>query len=406
MFTDYFDIKRPKWDGETLAALQKRLEESGYQGLTGEFHALIRRYVNADVDRSPAAILTRADEYADVLIPPAHPHARIIVHRQSPEVLRIVVAGRSHHEARMVQTALKLHLETVLGRLSEGGGDDHGRSTLNRFRREVVPALRLQGNGERGPDGRFSLGPQLLRAMRRQPVVRGRPTVLVSQLATLAPDKPSEQVRDVLEHLVTQGALERWHVVICREGGQWLGSSPTAEEMRAFSALKMDCPHCGRRVSDEQSEVAYRLGEQAETRMNDNRWMCDIIETALRKLGVEAVAVQPGAGPVDGAACYQDAVILFRATDEPVEMGDVKRLQDQGRQLEGEGWRVFPLIVSDRPIGVDTKAAGVTVVESMNALDGVLDQILRTAREASLSAMLPTHLRLAAIALIDLLPSD
>ncbi|MGH2399222.1 MAG: hypothetical protein ACRDF6_05200, partial [bacterium] len=229
MFTDYFDIKRPKWDGETLAALQKRLEDSGYQGLTGEFHALVRRYVNVDVDRTPAAILTRTEEYADVLIPPAHPHARIILHRQNPEVLRIVVAGRSQHEARMVQTALKLHLEAVLGRLGEAGADDHSRSTLTRFRREVVPALKLKGNGERGADGRYSLAPQLLRALRRQPVIRGRHTILVSQMATLAPEKPSEQIRDALEHLVGEGALERWHVVICREGGQWLGSSADAE---------------------------------------------------------------------------------------------------------------------------------------------------------------------------------
>ena len=51
----------------------------------------------------------------------------------------------------------------------------------------------------------------------------------------------------------------------------------------------IECPHCGRRVSEEQTETAYRLGERVQAYVTDNRWMCDLIEASLRRLGVEAV---------------------------------------------------------------------------------------------------------------------
>jgi len=406
MFIEFFDIKRPAWDGDTLAALLARLEENGYQGLTWAFHDLVGRYAHAAAGRSLPAALARAEEFSDVLIPPAQPQARIFLHRRAPEVLRVVVAGRSRHEVRLAQTALKLHLEAVLGRLGDLLADDHSHATLARFRREVLPALHLEGNGARPPAARHPLAGPVLRAMRRQGAVRGRPTVLASQLAALVPEKPAEQIREALEQLTAEGALERWHVVVCRDSGRWLGSSASAEEMRAFLALTMECPHCGRRVSEEQADVAYRLTEQAPASLSDTRWLCDLVETTLRRLGVEAVAVQPGAGAVDGAACYQGAVILFRAADDAVDIGDLMRLQEQGRRLESDGWRVFPLLVADRPLGLDATGVGVTVVESTAALDAVLEQVLRAAREAGLSALLPPQLRPAGVAVADLLPAD
>lgn len=406
MFTENFDIRRSAWDGSALAAVLERLADNGYQGFTAEFRDLVGHFARAGADVGLPAVVSRADEFADVLVPPAQPYARIILHRRTPDVLRVVVVGRSQHEARLAGTALKVHLEAVVGRLDELIADERGRSHLTRFRRDVVPALHLGGDGERAPEIRSVLAAQLLRALRHRPVVRGRPTVLVSQLSALLPDRPAEQVREVLEQLVGERAIERWHTVLCRESGQWLGSSSSAEEMRTFLSLAMDCPHCGRRVSEEQADVAYRLGESAQTYLDGNRWMCDLIETALRRMGVEAVAVQPGAGDVDGAACYQDSLILFRATDDPVNPGDMMRLQEQGRRLEDEGWRVFPLLVTDRPIGLDAADGAVTVVEGMSALDHALERILRAAREAGLFALLPAVLRPAGVPIIELLPAE
>lgn len=406
MFTENFDIRRSAWDGSALAAVLERLADNGYQGFIAGFRDLVGHFARAGADVGLPAVVSRADEFADVLVPPVQPHARIILHRRTPDVLRVVVVARSQHEARLAGTALKVHLEAVVGRLDELIADERGRSHLTRFRRDVVPALHLGGDGERAPEIRSVLAAQLLRALRHRPVVRGRPTVLASQVSALLPDRPAEQVREVLEQLVGERAIERWHTVLCRESGQWLGSSSSAEEMRTFLSLAMDCPHCGRRVSEEQADVAYRLGESAQTYLDGNRWMCDLIETALRRMGVEAVAVQPGAGDVDGAACYQDSLILFRATDDPVNPGDMTRLQEQGRRLEDEGWRVFPLFVTDRPIGLDAADGAVTVVEGMSALDHALERILRAAREAGLFALLPAVLRPAGVPIIELLPAE
>lgn len=406
MFTEWFDLKRPAWDPQTLAALAQRLQESGYQGLIADYRSLLLRSAPAQGERIAAALFG-AEEFVDVLIPPAQPRARIILHRREPGLLRVVVAARGQHEARLVGRALRLHLETALGgRLTEQTVADQTRALLARFRKDVLPSLRLTDNGARAAEVRSALAAQVLRALARQPVVRGRPTVLASQAATLAPDRPAEQVREALEQLVGDGYAERWHVVVCREKGAWLGSSPSVDEMRTFAALAIECPACGRRVRDEQADVAYRLGERAPAE-RDTRWLCDLVEQALRRRGADSVAVHHGGDrDVDGAACYQGAVILFRVKDDPVDIGDLMRLQEEGRRLESDGWRVFPLLVAERPLGLDTSGTGVTVIEGVDSLEPALEQLLKAAGQASLASLLPKAVRPGGVPLADLLPAD
>ena len=407
MFIEYVDFKRPAWDADTLASMLERLHESGYQALTKEVHHVVGRFTTAVGDRPLERTVGAAEPFMDVLIPPAQSRARVILHHRTPEMLRVVIAGRFQHEVRMVGTAFKLHLESILAtKMDDLIADEGGRASLDRFRRDVVPALQLAGNGERVAEIRNPLGAQLLRAMRHQPTVRGRPTLLGSQLATLAPERSVDQTRDAMEQLVAEGALERWHIVLCREAGQWLTSTPNAEEMRKFVALNLECPHCGRRVSDEPMETAYRLGEHAQAYVSDNRWMCDLIEAGLRRLGVEAVAVRPGLGPVDGAACYQGTLILFRARENGVDASDIVQLRARAKQFEGEGWRVSPLLVADRSVPQEGRDMGVTVVEGISTLDAALEQTLQAARDATVETLLPRSLRLPPVPFADLLPSD
>jgi len=134
----------------------------------------------------------------------------------------------------------------------------------------------------------------LLKVLRGQPAIRGKPTVLASQISALSQDRPVEQTRDALEQLAADGVIERWHVVLCREGSHWLAVSESPDEIKAFVATKVACPHCGRRVSEEKSDVAYCMSEDGQSYLSQKRWLCDLVETTLRRLGVEAVTVQPG----------------------------------------------------------------------------------------------------------------
>ena len=407
MFIEHVDFKRPAWDADTLASMLERLHESGYQGLTEDVHQVLTRYATAVGTRPLARTVTGADPFIDVLIPPAQSRARVVLHHRAPGILRVVIAGRFQHEVRMVSTAVKLHLESILGaKLDELIADEGGRASLDRFSREVVPALQLAANGERVAEIRHPHGAQLLRAMRHQPAVRGRPTLLGSQLATLAPERSVEQTREAMEQLVAEGVLERWHVVVCRETGQWLTSTSSAEEVRKFIALNLECPHCGRRVSDEQMETAYRLGEHVQAYVSDNRWMCDLIEASLRRFGVDAVAFRPGQGPVDGAACYQGTLMLFRAKENGVDASDLVQLRARAKQFETEGWRVALMLIADRSIPPEGREMGVAIVEGMNTLDAALEQSLRAARDATVETLLPSSVRLPAVLLAELLPAD
>ncbi len=405
MFLEYFDLKRPAWDAEALASMLTRLQESGYQSLTADAHAAAVRFVQPHTGFTLPMALSAADAFADALIPPAQRQARLILFRHNSETLRAVVVGRSQHEVRMSATAAKMHLEAVLGgRIGDLVADENGRGGLVRFRTEALPALHLTGNGRPGLEVRSPGAAQLLMSLRRQPQIQRKPTVLSSQAAALAPDRTAEQTREQLEQLVGDGALERWHVVVCRETGNWLAFSPTADEPRSFLALNLNCPHCGRPVGEEQVDLAYRLGEDVQAYLSDNRWICDLIETALRKMGVESVAFQPGAGAVDGAAWYYGSVLLFRATDAPATAAELSAFDDAAAGLESQGWPVHALAVSNTPSGTETRGR-VTVIGGLAALDTVFDDVLTEGRNRLLRSLLPAELRPIVLPVSELLPA-
>ncbi len=407
MFVEYFDLKRAGWDAEIPATILTRLHDSGYQSLTLDIHQLIGPYTHSRATRKLSEALSLLDPFTDVLLPPVHRQARVILHRPDPLTFRVVAVGRSQQEVRMAATGVKMHLEAALGgRIGDLVVDENGRVSLAKFRQEVLAGLGFTGDGASARQTRHAGAAPLLTALQHQPVFQGVPTVMGSQLATLAPDRPAEQTRDALEHLVSDGAVVRWYVVVCRESGQVLTFSPSQDEVKTFAALNLSCPHCGKRVSEDQTDIAYRLGAEAQGYLSDNRWICDLIETPLRRQGVEAVVMEPGKGPVDGAACYHSALLLFRAKEGPAAVGDLTGLKTEARRLEGEGWPVHPMLVSTVAAPADVRDAGVTVVDNVASLEGSLETVLREVRERSLNALLPGLLRPAAVALADLLPID
>src|SRR3989442_76798 len=121
----------------------------------------------------------------------------------------------------------------------------------------------------------------------------GRPTALGSQLTTLLPDKPTEQAREAMERLVSSGIVERWHVVICRMGGQWLAVAQGPDEIKSLIGSNVACPHCGVRMGEEIQEVAYRLTEAADAQFADNRPLCELLDAALRRARPEAGRLHP-----------------------------------------------------------------------------------------------------------------
>lgn len=404
MYLEYFDVKQTDWSPATVATVLNRLQGSGYRGLTLEVQGVLERFVQFRPDRALEASLRGTERFTEILIPPAQPQTRVIIHRPAAEVARVLVVGRNQHEVHVAATAVKMHLEQAMGgKLKDLITDENGRAGLTRFRRDVLPALGLLGDGR--PSLRVPDGAALLKLLRGQPAIRGKPTVLASQISALKLDRSVDQMRDALEQLAADGVVERWYVVLCREASHWLAVSESPDDIKAFVATKVACPHCGRRVSEEKSDTAYRMSENGQSYLSQNRWLCDLVETTLRRLGVEAVTVQPGGQALDGAACYHGSVLVFRAREGVQSAADAKAVQDQARALDSQGWRVHAILVTDQPSSEEVKKTGVTIIEGVGALEQVLTEVLNGARMANLQTLLPPVLHPVSVSVTDLLPS-
>src|SRR2546427_6593832 len=110
MYVESVDFKRQSWESKILGDLLTRLIANGYQGLLAEVHQAAGRFSRPRADRSLPASLGHADGFADVLIPPAQPHTRVIFFLVQPDLLRMVVAGRNQTEVRRGGAPTKMHL--------------------------------------------------------------------------------------------------------------------------------------------------------------------------------------------------------------------------------------------------------------------------------------------------------
>src|SRR3989442_6389184 len=189
MHLDYIDVKRQSWDVSTLAALLSRLTASGYQGLAVEGHRLVGRFARAQGDRPLAARLNHANGFADVLSPPAQPHARIILCLLQPDVLRVVVAGRDPGEVKRIATATKMHIEATMGgSIDEIGAGADERDTVSRFCREAVPTLKLAAARGVGTGGRDRAPMQMIVALRPPAAGRGPSAAVRSHVCSPPPE--------------------------------------------------------------------------------------------------------------------------------------------------------------------------------------------------------------------------
>ncbi|HEX4836222.1 MAG TPA: hypothetical protein VFW01_07800 [bacterium] len=340
MHFEYMELEAPGADligGRKISSL---LAEKGYKSLYAECAEVVTRYVlglNGSTDPPGSASDTRT---VDVLIPPTDPSARIVIgERPSPGAAGVVVAviavGRSPEDAHRSRIAVKM----VLDKTAVGGEEtfatyivnDNGRASERRFRQEWVRAFGLVRDEGYGPDSSSSLRQatkvQVLLALQETPPVLGRPGLMRSRI-----DKEEKsRIPDpaILDGLVAEGLVEKAHILVCRQTGQVVGVGKDVSEVRAAMRLSLRCPHCQSPLGEEIQDVLYSLTELGDEFLRSTSLILGALDAALRKNGCGEVVLGDGLPEqlVDAAACYQDAVLLFRVSEAAPRRADVQALQ-------------------------------------------------------------------------------
>ena len=393
--------------GRRIASL---LAEQGYQSLHREAVDLVRRYLPGGAGAEPADPPAHAAT-VDVLIPPATPAVRILVCERpaigapGSATVAVVAVGRSLDEAHRSRTAAKLALD------SKGNGDnelaghltaDNGRARASRFAPEWAQALGLTHPDAPGTPSLSTPRPlasaQALFTLQGAQPLLGRPAVLRSRL-----DKSGNGTHvdpAVLDGLVAEGLVERSFVLMCRESGQVVGIGKDAAEVQAAMQLAIRCPHCRRPLSDESQDVVYSLSTPGEEFIRSTHWMRDALESSLRKRHCEAVLLDGAAdGRLDGAACYKDAVLLFRLKDGAAADDDVRMLLQASAEFAhvAPGVPTRSAIVTTQPAAPAAGGNGnpPCVVLDASRLDEGLDRLLEDVKREAFARLTGTMLQFA-----------
>lgn len=346
---EYFEYEFPEQGAGKGVRIATLLAEHGYQSLQRESRELVERYLPSGAGTPPAAGPLMGARTVDILISPTDPAARIVVSERPAAdppkgvAVAVVAMARSQEDAHRSRTAAKLALDTRGTRednLAAHAVGDTGRARVRRFRQEWVKDLGLASSdsgGEKAP----SQGPrplaaaQALSGLKDAPATFDRPSVLRSRLdkggdARLAVDP------GLLDGLVSEGLVDRSFVLVCRESGQIVGVGKDAAEVKAAMQVSLRCPHCRKPLSDESQDVLYSLTTQGQEIIRDAKWVREAVEGSLRKRNCEAVVLAdgPNGRSVDGAAYYQDAVLLFRLKDSAPAEDDVRAFRKTLAQFE------------------------------------------------------------------------
>ncbi len=397
--------------GRRISAL---LAKNGYQSLQAEALDLAQRYLPGGADSPDASGKVTRARTLDVLIPPADPNARILVCERpgaAPHavVVAIVAVGRSQEDAHRSRTAIKIVLDSKgaaeVGLPPRAAGEN-GRARARRFREEWARALGLPRAEAPGDAGRAA-APRPLAAVRtlfalQDPsMVHGRPAVLRSARERIGDAAPAAADAALLDGLVSEGLVDRSFVLVCREKGQVVGVGTDAAEIQAAMQVTLRCPHCRKPLGEEAQDVLYSLTPQGEEFVRSTRWIRDAVESSLQKRGCDTIMADDGInGKVDGAACYQETVLLFRVKDGTPTRDDAGAFQRAVAEFEtaAPGVPVHGLYIAaetvlpgGEPVG-DPRAT-FTVLEIAHLETG-LDRVLEELKRDNLVRLTGTTLQL------------
>jgi hypothetical protein len=405
---EYFEYKFSADGAGQARRIAFMLAEQGYHSLQRDALDLLRRYLpnltaEAQTDEPVATART-----VDVLVPATDRTARILVCERPAAAggvaVAVVAVGRSQDEANRGRTAAKLALDSKSTRdsgLTAQLAGDNGRGRQPRFREEWARALGLAQTEAKDPAAssmpRPLVSSQALFALQGAQAMLGRPSLLRSRM-----DKGTGGARTVdpaqLDALSNEGLIDRSFVLMCRDSGQIVGVGKDAAEVHAAMQLSLRCPHCRRPLSEEVQDVLYSLSAHGEEFIKSTRWMRDAVESSLRRRNCDAVVLSDSpSGRVDGAACYLDAVLLFRLRDGAPSEDDLRSLAQAGAEFEkvAPGVPVRNVIVTSDPAPAAAPAtAGGRAPMFLNAsqLEDSLDRLLEELKRDAFTRLTGTTL--------------
>lgn len=405
MHFEYMELEGPGGDligGRKISAL---LAEKGYQSLYAECAGLLTQYVPSSDTSPPPPDSPAGARTVDVLIPPTDPSARIVIgERLSSESGRAIVAviavAPSPEDAHRSRIAVKMVLDaTVVGEETFATylTNDNGRAIERRFRQEWVRTLGLHDEGW-GPDApsspRQETMVQALLALQGMPQVLARPGLMRSRVDK-AQDKSRLPDVPILEALAAEGMADVAYVLVCRQTGQVVGVGKDASEVRAAMRLSLRCPHCQSPLGEEIQDVLYSLTERGEEFLRGAGLILGALNAALRKNGCSDVVLGSGLPEqrVDAAACYQDAVLLFRITEGAPQSAAIRQLQRTMKEFMATGSDVTVRGAYVADGGAPEAAAAAEdpqtpcVVLEISDLETGVDRLLEDIRRANFARM-------------------
>ncbi len=401
-YMELADSGRDLLEGRKISSL---LAEKGYTSLYAECAGLVTRYVPGLDAAPPAPASAAGARTVDVLIPPTDSSARIVIGERPASgtgaVVAVLAVGRSPEDAHRSRIAVKMVLdgaaagkETLAARIV----NDNGRASERRFRQEWVRTLGLVHEEGWSPDAppalRQETTVQALLTLQEMPPVLGRPGLMRSR-ADAGREKSRGPDVAILEALVAEGLVDLTYVLVCRQTGQVVGVGKDAGEVRAAMRLSLRCPHCQSPLGEEIQDVLYSLTDKGDEFLRGAGLILGALDAALRKNGCDDVVLGNGLPEqlVDAAACYQDALLLFRVAGGPPRPDAIRELQRTMKE--------FMATESDVTVrgayvtaGTDPEAAAAAgdpqapcVVLETSDLDAGVDRLLEDIRRANFTRM-------------------
>ena len=154
-----------------------------------------------------------------------------------------------------------------------------------------------------------------------------------------------ESIIKTLQKLILWDLVIPKILVSCRKNATAIAMVSSKEEINGSNAAVLNCPHCGRKFSDELIKESYIVSDLGKKMTRGSHWMTVLLTDALIANGIPEKSIiwnlTEDSEEVDCVVQFKDQVWIFELKDRNFESGDAHPLDYRALKFKANKIIVF-----------------------------------------------------------------
>lgn len=198
-------------------------------------------------------------------------------------------------------------------------------------------------------------------------------------------------VTDIISKLISWELVASKFIIICKKNSMAIASVESKEEITGENVIRLSCPHCSRKFSEETIKESFVLSELGRKMNDGSHWMTVLITNTLLESGIPEKSIiwnlTEDSEEVDCVVQFLDKTWIFELKDRNFESGDAHPLSYRAVKFKANKIVIFTTgnvtkearkVFQDLSLQSYNKVGGVPLyIEGVPSLKPAIDTLIK-----------------------------